>query len=330
MVILHPFVDPFSRKRNVTRSVSSNLVFDYIYDCLRQAYKYFGTPRQSPRPRDNSKGSKPLTDSTKDELTRNMSSPSKEEDRSNGCNDETDSPLCNSTESSPSEKHCVSSTCENEKTNDRIVLQNFATNISNRIIDNAKVSLQDNENDLTAQELSVNEGKIEKESPEVAEESGNDSHLLEDVALPQVSEEDDSQNAGDLKLPSNAGISAVDKKGEEMPTKAIEEFAEHIVRSVIRMAIYKVIAAGGMAPSSDNPLGFVETVVERSASEEGSVHVSDAPSREKSLAVPSRINTDNDEQEVQQEEDLQFAFSLETLTDGKVLATFLLFQVLSV
>ncbi|XP_064604614.1 terminal uridylyltransferase 4-like isoform X2 [Liolophura sinensis] len=310
--------DPFSRKRNVTRSVSSNLVFDYIYDCLRQAYKYFGTPRESSSPRDNTKDNKAPSDNMKDEPTGSPHSSSQGKDRSNSCKDQTDFSLCNSTENSPSTNHCVTSTCENERTNDRIVLQNCATNISNRIIDNAKISIQDDVNDLTVEESSVNEEKSVSPSPEVVEESGNDSHLPEDCAKPQVGEDGDSRNAGHLELPLNPGVAVVDRKrAEEMPSKAIEDFAEHIVRSVIRMAVYRVIAAGGMAPASDNSLGLVEMVTESNASEEARVQVVDALSGEKSPAVQSEMNTDNAEEEVQQEEDLQFTFSLETLTDGK-------------
>ncbi|KAJ8305343.1 hypothetical protein KUTeg_015888, partial [Tegillarca granosa] len=36
--------DPFSNKRNAARCVTSFLVFEYIWDCLRKAYYYFGLP----------------------------------------------------------------------------------------------------------------------------------------------------------------------------------------------------------------------------------------------------------------------------------------------
>lgn len=40
--------DPFAVKRNVARSVNSQLVFDYIVHCLKSTYKYFALPPNTP------------------------------------------------------------------------------------------------------------------------------------------------------------------------------------------------------------------------------------------------------------------------------------------
>ncbi|XP_013381617.1 terminal uridylyltransferase 4-like, partial [Lingula anatina] len=56
--------DPFSVKRNVTRSVSHSQIFEYIYDRLRAAYKYFGSPQFKD-------GIKPKMNSSKEGKSKN-------------------------------------------------------------------------------------------------------------------------------------------------------------------------------------------------------------------------------------------------------------------
>uniref|UniRef100_A0A1A8IMN1 polynucleotide adenylyltransferase n=1 Tax=Nothobranchius kuhntae TaxID=321403 RepID=A0A1A8IMN1_NOTKU len=38
--------DPFSLKRNVARSLNSQMVFEYVQECFRSAYKYFASPQR--------------------------------------------------------------------------------------------------------------------------------------------------------------------------------------------------------------------------------------------------------------------------------------------
>lgn len=38
-------LDPFAFKRNVARSLNSQMVFEYIQECFRAAYKYFAVPQ---------------------------------------------------------------------------------------------------------------------------------------------------------------------------------------------------------------------------------------------------------------------------------------------
>lgn len=45
-LILFTFLDPFALKRNVARSLNSQMVFEYIQERLRAAYKYFACPQR--------------------------------------------------------------------------------------------------------------------------------------------------------------------------------------------------------------------------------------------------------------------------------------------
>ncbi|XP_062994879.1 terminal uridylyltransferase 4 [Elgaria multicarinata webbii] len=58
--------DPFALKRNVARSLNSQMVFEYILERFRTAYKYFACPQ-------NKDGSKPKPDSRKKEKGKNGS-----------------------------------------------------------------------------------------------------------------------------------------------------------------------------------------------------------------------------------------------------------------
>lgn len=42
---IFPIADPFVQKRNLTRTVSGNPVFEYILDRFRTSYKYFAIPQ---------------------------------------------------------------------------------------------------------------------------------------------------------------------------------------------------------------------------------------------------------------------------------------------
>lgn len=45
MALLFLFLDPFALKRNVARSLNSQMVFEYILERFRTAYKYFACPQ---------------------------------------------------------------------------------------------------------------------------------------------------------------------------------------------------------------------------------------------------------------------------------------------
>ena len=45
--IISSFPDPFLQKRNLTRTVSGNPVFEYIIDRFKTSYKYFAIPQLS-------------------------------------------------------------------------------------------------------------------------------------------------------------------------------------------------------------------------------------------------------------------------------------------
>lgn len=40
-------IDPFLQKRNLTRTVSANVVFEYILERFKSTYKYFAIPQLS-------------------------------------------------------------------------------------------------------------------------------------------------------------------------------------------------------------------------------------------------------------------------------------------
>lgn len=49
VILLHFFSDPFALKRNVARSLNSQMVFEYVQERFRTAYKYFACPQSKDR-----------------------------------------------------------------------------------------------------------------------------------------------------------------------------------------------------------------------------------------------------------------------------------------
>lgn len=63
--------DPFALKRNVARSLNSQMVFEYVQERFRAAYKYFAVPQRPPRhPTQTRKSSRSRTKAEEEELNQ--------------------------------------------------------------------------------------------------------------------------------------------------------------------------------------------------------------------------------------------------------------------